>query len=58
MCYGCFGYVLMRVGDAQPANEEALNHQLLEDAEGEDVCCLAVASNLKLKKFVQCSFKF
>ena len=48
----------MRVGDAQPANEEALNHQLLDEAKGEDVCCLAVASNLKLKKFVQCSFKF
>ena len=45
----CFD-VQMRIGDDEPANQEAFHHQLLEDAEGEYVCCLAVSSNLEFKR--------
>ena len=36
-----------------PANQEAFHHQLLEDTEGENVCCLAVPSNLDVKLLLQ-----
>ena len=40
----------MKIFDDEPANEEALDHQLLEDTEWEDVGCLAVSSNLRYKQ--------
>ena len=47
----CFD-VQMRIGEDEPANQEPFHHQLLEDAEGGDVSCLAVSSNLKFKRIL------
>ena len=50
---GCFNVLIISwEWGWKPANEEALNHQLLEDAEGEDVGCLAVPSNLRFKRIL------
>ena len=42
--------VALKCFDDEPANQEAFHHQLLEYAEGEYVCCLAVSSNLNFKR--------